>query len=826
MKLKTAFDSAVAEHPDGLADIVQFINRYAHRSAAPTNYRCVGAAVAAVTAFLNAAGLAGSFTVEDSTLDPDFHQIRWSGPDAPRMITEDLATCGYTTRRSPLALLAGDSTVLADTDANVVAPAAELKKPVDAFECLRHAYEVLGTPSCRLDSCVMAIAAPRIAEKVAKGANPVFSESIYSSAFRYVRDDEVLVPVPGFFEAPYERTVGAEEDCDAGDTFTGYLGYTVADLESADTSGCQTLMIMTQNALVPDVSVLEFASDRNRLYAYLRDIYEKVYGCDGKYKVLVDPRTRVTVDNQSVAFDGGQNTRYVLQFDDRGTATYSSVPVRVQAVLYVVPAELVGENNPAHDFGEPGKPRITVVKSREDVFSGPGFLDRYVGRQELASQWFFMTHLGRKNCAGNSWGHDDAEAARRAADVKTAARACELDAKKASAACCVPSSPHFRLDDTDRYSSPVPHGAPHAAYAHAVGGILRMAWCQNTGTDSDPSTAVPGAEAGGLHDPGSLVTAVYSGVSNPGSPSVSDWVAGTAEPPVFPRVDQLTTSGDWNRFIRDLPGSGVMFKVPEPSASGEWLSYHVITETNIPYDEFTGCFDTGRSGGTSLGSVLGMLNAAGVANLMFRSTDPVFGLECWEDGTRRCQHDYAVGKRLAVESGNRLTVANLLNCSVAANYEAWIPGTDVVTAFRRDDFNRLYVVTTFRGPKAYFGQLVHRFCEGMNVTPAAHAVRAASSRPVPDGYVVVPEGHNTDLGCVRLYATQMLLSPVGDRYNRDGCDLRNTPETCARFWTYAYRGNFVNHSYVDNRDSSVPARRWFDWVSGNGGKVTVKGLLG
>lgn len=805
MKLLTAYKSVSSScDEEAVSELNQFVMHHSVAFRKPTHYRVYGRkALDAVRAFLEAAGAASAFSVEASALDPEAFRIQWKDPAARATLVTQISSA------NPSVVSGAEALGLSDSDEGIPAgsagtgetpaveppdiasatEAASAKDPDMAFNdwtrailSLHDAFSVLGLPD----------------------TNP-FVGSGGNSCFRYVTPGETVTPFGAAAVSSPDRTLFADPDIyDGTDVIEGYMGFSVRDAREAVkcASGRPCVAFVASSEILWSVDAFAFCSDRRKLFTAVRDAYERIYGCDGKYRVVIHPASRVTVDNKCARL---ADTSGALGWPDlRGYQDDVHVPVSLCVMGFIVPASMVSDTDPLRtmeEFSAP-VPTVRVVRSAAELASEDMYSADRITSSEIPAEWFAMTHLNDRGSRAHFY---LANSVRTSNTVGAKATYAALAGNPSSAAraCSVSRSPAFSIS-RDRYSG-TPTGSPSGAFVAAVSGALRIAFSK-AGATSVPLKAAkfPGKDPNRLHEKGAIATAVYSGVVTDTSKTFRLWLEGDGSD-AFPAIPPEPSAEDWTSFIARLPGSGAMFR-SAPLTEGSRRSV-VIVETNVDYDAFVSATE-GKP------ETRNLVRKAAVMFLAYRYRCPD---QVVTDLDPSCE-TYYVSERLVAELGNK-PASDALGGNRPGDisrFSGWTPDKDVVVAFHKDSYGRLYVVVELIGIRMQLVRYVYRCHNGLNVLGAAYVAKHLAGTVAPRGTVLVQRssGSMTQDEAVR-YAIELLRSLAGS--------VRiNGPETdCGRFWTGAYRyGGIV--PYGD--ESSLMTKSWYEQAlraSGIGGSVTA-----
>ena len=805
MKLLTAYKSVSSScDEEAVSELNQFVMHHSAAFRKPTHYRVYGRkALDAVRAFLEAAGAASAFSVEASALDPEAFRIQWKDPAVRAALVTQISSAvpSVVSRAEALGLSDSDDGIPAgpagtDETPSVEPPdiasateAASAKIPDVAFNdwtrailSLHTAFSVLGLPD----------------------TNP-FVGTGGTSCFRYVTPDETVTPFGAAAVSSPDRTLFADPDVyDGTDVIEGYMGFSVRDAREAvkHASDRPCVAFVASSEILWSVDAFAFCSDRRKLFTAVRDAYERIYGGDGKYRVVIHPASRVTVDNEhAVHVDTSGSLGWSAL---RGNPDDTHVPVSLCVMGFIVPASMVSDTDPLRTmeaFSAP-VPTVKVVHSASELASEDMYSSDRITSSEIPAEWFAMTHLDGRGSRGHYY---LANSVRTANTVGAKATYAALAGNPSSAAraCSVSKSPAFSLS-RERYNG-TPTGTPSGAFVAAVSGALRIAFSK-AGASSVPLKAArfPGKDPHRLHEKGAIATAVYSGVVTDTSKTFRLWLEGDGSD-AFPAIPPEPSAEDWTSFIERLPGSGAMFR-SAPLTGGSRRSV-VIVETNVDYDAFVSATRDKPETGN-------LVRKAAVMFLAYRYRCPD---QVVIDRDPGCE-TYYVSERLVAELGNRSS-SDALSGNRPGDinrFSGWTAGKDVVVAFHKDSYGRLYVVVELVGIRMQLARYVYRCHSGLNVLGAAYVAKHLAGTVAPRGTVLVQRanGSMTHDEAVR-YAIELLWSPAGSV-------RMNGPETdCGRFWTGAYRyGGFVPYGETN----SLMSKTWYEQAlrtSGVKGSVTA-----
>lgn len=802
MKLLTAYKSVSSScDEEAMSELNQFIMHHSIASRKPTHYRVYGQkALDTINAFLKTAGVESAFSVEASALDPEAFRIQWKDFATRAALVTQISSA------NPSVVSGAEALGLSDSDGwtPIVTDETTYTEPPDIVSASNAAYvQILSRTPDYWDHAILTL---RDAFQTVESneINP-FVSGYGNSCFRYVSPDETVTPFGAAAVSSLHRTLFVDpENYEGKDIIEGYMGFSIRDaneaVKYAYNRPCVAFVLSSE--ILWNTNAFAFCSDRKKLFTTIRDIYEKIYGCDGKYRVIIHPASRVVVDNRyAINADTSHSLNWIELCEN-----YNDVhlPVSLCVMGFIVPASMVSDTDPLRTmeaFAAP-VPTVKVVNQTSEIASEDMFSANRITSSEIPAEWFAMTHL--KSRSDKTTYNFVSDSTRNSYTVEAKAMYAKLmeNPSYATRACSVSKSSVFSIS-RNRYKG-VLTGASAGVFVASVSGVLRIAFSK-AGATSVPLKAArfPGKDPHRLHEKGAIATAVYSGVVTNQSKSLNSWLEGDGFDK-FPMIPTDTSAKDWTSFIERLPESGAMFRAA-PITDG-YFRFITIVETNVDYDAFMSAI-------RDKPETESLIRKAAVTFLAYRYYTPD-SVIC---DINPCCSTYFTEEQIKKESGG-LSASDAL-CGIDPNnlakFSDWTAGRDVIVAFHKDSYGRLYIVVELTGVHMLLARYFYRCQNGLNILSARYFSKHLAGTVMPKGTVLVKD----KFGCMTRdealrYAIELIKSPVGSTK-----DTEITTDS-ERFWTSAYRyGGFISHGH----ESSLMTKEWYESAfrtSGIKGSVT------
>lgn len=803
MKLLTAYKSVSSSYDEeAMSELNQFIMHHSIASRKPTHYRVYGRkALDTINAFLKTAGVESAFSVEASALDPEAFRIQWKDFATRAALVTQISSA------NPSIVSGAEALGLSDSDEGtpIVTDEATYTEPPDIVSSSKAAYaQILSRTPDYWDHAILTLH-DAFQTVESNEINP-FVSGYGNSCFRYVSPDETVTPFGAAAVSSPHRTLFVNpENYEGEDIIEGYMGFSLRDaneaVKYANNRPCVAFVLSSE--ILWNTNAFAFCSDRRKLFTTIRDIYEKIYGCDGKYRVIIHPASRVVVGNKyAINADTSHSLNWANPIDN-----YSDdcLPVSLCVMGFIVPASMVSDTDPLRTmeaFAAP-VPTVKVVNQTSEIASEDMFSANRITSSDIPAEWFAMTHL--KDRSNKTTYNYIPDSTRNSYTVEAKAMYAKLmkNPSYATRACSVSKSSAFSISRDPHRG--VLTGAPSGAFVTSVSGVLRIAFSK-AGATSIPlkSARFPGKDPHRLHEKGAIATAVYSGVVTNQSKSLNSWLEGDGFDK-FPMIPTDTSAKDWTSFIERLPESGAMFRAA-PITDG-YFRFITIVETNVDYDAFMSAIKDKPE-------TESLIRKAAVAFLAYRYYTPD-SVICDNDP---CCSTYFVEELIKKESGGHSASDALggVDPNNLAKFSSWTDGKDVIVAFHKDSYGRLYIVVELTGIHMLLARYFYRCQNELNILSARYVSKHLAGPVMPKGTVLVKDefGRMTRDEALR-YAIELIKSPVGS--------TKSTEITTdfERFWTSAYRyGGFISNGY----SSSLMTKEWYESAfrtSGIKGSVTA-----
>ena len=802
MKLLTAYKSVSSScDEEAMSELNQFIMHHSIALRKPTHYRVYGQkALDAICAFLKTAGIESAFSVEASALDPEAFRIQWKDSAARAALVTQISSA------NPSVVSGAEALGLSDTDEGtpIVTDETPYIEPPDIVSAANAAYvQILSRTPNFYDHAILTLH-DAFQTVESDEVNP-FVSGYDNSCFRYVSPDETVTPFGAAAVSSLNRTLFVDpENYEGEDIIEGYMGFSIRDaneaVKYAHNRPCVAFVLSSE--ILWHTNAFEFCSDRRKLFTTIRDIYEKIYGCDGKYRVIIHPASRVAVDNRyAINADTSHSLNWV---PPRENYTDVNIPVSLCVMGFIVPASMVSDTDPLRTmeaFAAP-VPTVKVVNSTSGIATEDMFSENRITASDIPAEWFAMTHL--KSRGDKITYNFTPDSVRNSHTVEAKAMYAKLmkNPSYAARACSVSKSSAFSIS-RDRHRGNLT-GASAGAFIASVTGVLRIAFSKS-GATSIPLKAArfSGKDPHQLHEKGAIATAVYSGVVTNQSKSLHQWLEGDGSD-AFPVIPTDPSASDWTSFIERLPESGAMFKAA-PITEG-YFRFINIVETNVDYDAFMLAIKDKPE-------TESLIRKAAVMFLAYRYYTPD-NVIC---DNNPCCSTYFMEEQIKKESGGHSASEALdgVNPDNLAKFSSWTAGKDVIVAFHKDSYGRLYIVVELNGIHMLLARYFYRCYNGLNILSARYVSKHFTGTIAPKGAVLVRDtfGSMTRDEALR-YAIELIKSPVGSTKDTEPItDFKG-------FWTAAYRyGGYISYG----RESSLMTKEWYESAfrtSGVKGSVT------
>lgn len=811
MKLLTAYKSVSSScDEEAMSELNQFIMHHSIASRKPTHYRVYGQnALDAICAFLKTIGIESAFSVEASALDPKAFRIQWKDfATRAALVTQVSST-------NPSVVAGAEALGLYDTDEGIPIATDETPyiDPPDIVSASMAAYETIGrTPSywdhaiLTLHNAFQTVESDEVNPFVNScGNNPFANGCGNNSCFRYVTPDETVTPFGAATVSSLNRTLFVDTDNYEGeDVIEGYMGFSIRNaneaVKYANNRPCVAFVLSSE--ILWHTNAFAFCSDRRKLFTTIRDIYEKIYGCDGKYRVIIHPASRVAVDNKyAIDADTSHSINWIEPCE-----SYNDIrlPVSLCVMGFIVPASMVSDTDPLRTmeaFATP-VPTVKVVNSTSNIASEGMFSENRITSSEIPAEWFAMTHL--KSRSNKTTYNYIPDSVRNSYTVEAKAMYAKLmkNPSSATCACSVSKSSAFSVF-SDRHRGGILAEAPSGAFVASVSGVLRIAFSK-AGATSIPLKAArfSGKDPHRLHEKGAIATAVYSGIVTDQSKSLNSWLDGDGSD-AFPTIRTDLSTSDWTSFIERLPESGAMFRAA-PITNG-YFRFITIVETNVDYDAFMSAIKDKPE-------TESLIRKAAVTFLAYRYYSPD-SVICDNDP---CCSTYFIEELIKKESrGYAKDALGGIDPNSLVKFSSWTAGKDVIVEFHKDSYGRLYIAVELNGVHMLLARYYYRCQNGLNILSARYVSKHLAGTVMPKGTVLVGDtfGSMTRDEALR-YAIELIKSPVGSTKDTE---ITTNSE---RFWTAAYRyGGFISHGH----ESELMTKEWYEnafRTSGVKGSVT------
>lgn len=802
MKLLTAYKSVSSScDEEAMSELNQFIMHHSIALRKPTHYRVYGQkALDAICAFLKTAGIESAFSVEASALDPKAFRIQWKDFATRATLVTQISSANPSVVSGAEALGLSDSDDGIPTETNVT----QYIEPPDIVSASEAAYvKILSRTPDFYDHAILTLN-DAFQTVESDEVNP-FVSGYGNSCFRYVSPDETVTPFGAAAVSSLNRTLFIDTDNYEGtDVIEGYMGFSIRDareaVKYAHNRPCVAFVLSSE--ILWHTNAFAFCSDRRKLFTTIRDIYEKIYGCDGKYRVIIHPASRVVVDNRyAIDADMSQSLDWAKPYE---YFCDIRIPVSLCVMGFIVPASMVSDTDPLRTmeaFAAP-VPTVKVVNSASDIASEGMFSENRITKSDIPAEWFAMTHL--KSRGDKTTYNYIPDSVRNSYTVEAKAMYAKLMKNPSSAtrACSVSKSSAFSIS-MDRHRAGILAESPSGAFVASVSGVLRIAFSK-AGAKSIPLKAArfPGKDPYRLHEKGAIATAVYSGIVTDQSKSLHSWLEGDGSD-AFPAIQTDPSASDWTSFIERLPESGAMFRAA-PITSG-YYRFTTIVETNVDYDAFMSAIKDKPE-------TESLIRKAAVTFLAYREYAP--DRVIYE--VNPCCSTYFTEEIIKKESGGYAKDALCgIDPDSIAKFSSWTAGKDVIVEFHKDSYGRLYIAVELTGVHMLLARYYYRCQNGLNILSANYVSKQLAGTVMPKGTVLVRDtfGSMTRPEALR-YAIELIKSPVGSAKTSDSAD------NFERFWTAAYRyGGFISHGH----ESKLMPKEWYEnafRTSGIKGSVT------
>ena len=802
MKLLTAYKSVSSScDEEAMSELNQFIMHHSTASRKPTHYRVYGRkALDTINAFLKTAGIESAFSVEASALDPEAFRIQWKDFATRAKLVTQISSA------NPSVISGAEALGLSDTDEEtpIVIDETPYIEPPDIVSAANAAYvQILSRTPDFYDPAILTLY-DAFQTVESDEVNP-FVSGYSNSCFRYVSPDETVTPFGAAAVSSPHRTLFVDpENYEGTDVIEGYMGFSIRDareaVKYAYNRPCVAFVLSSE--ILWHTNAFAFCSDRRKLFTTIRDIYEKIYGCDGKYRVIIHPASRVAVDNKyAINADTSHSLNWV---EPRKGYCDIRLPVSLCVMGFIVPASMVSDTAPLRTmeaFAAP-VPTVKVVNQTSEIASEDMFSANRITSSEIPAEWFAMTHL---KCRSDKLTHNYiTDSVRNSNTVEAKAMYAKLMKNPSSAAraCSVSKSSAFSIS-RDRYGGNLT-GASTGAFVASISGVLRIAFSKAGATSIPLKTAkFSGKDPHQLHEKGTIATAVYSGVVTDQSKSLHQWLEGDGSD-AFPVIPTDPSPSDWTSFIERLPESEAMFRAA-PITNG-YFRFINIVETNVDYDAFMSAIKDKPE-------TESLIRKAAVMFLAYRYYTPD-NVIC---DNNPCCSTYFMEEIIKKESGGRPASDALggIDPNSLAKFSSWTAGKDVIVTFHKDSYGRLYIVVELNGIHMLLARYFYRCCNELNILSARYVSKHLAGTVAPKGTVLVKDkfGSMTRDEALR-YAIELVKSPVGSTKDTE-------PTTDFKgFWTAAYRyGGYISYG----RENNLMTKEWYENAfrsSGIKGSVT------
>ena len=804
MKLLTAYKSVSSSRDEeAMSELNQFIMHHSIASRKPTHYRVYGRkALDTIRAFLEIAGIESAFSVEASALDPEAFRIQWKDFTARALLVTQISSA------NPSVVSGAEALGLSDTDEGtpIVTDETSFIEPPDIVSASNAAYvQFLSRTPNYWDHAILTLH-DAFQTVESDEVNP-FVGGFGSSCFRYVSPDETVTPFGAAVVSPLHRTLFVDpEKYEGKDIIEGYMGFSIRDaneaIKYAYNRPCVAFVLSSE--ILWHTNAFAFCSDRRKLFTTIRDIYEKIYGCDGKYRVIIHPASRVAVDNRyAINADTSHSLNWV---EPREYYCDIHLPVSLYVMGFIVPASMVSDTDPLRTmekFASP-VPTVKVVNSTSEIASENMFSENRITSSDIPAEWFAMTHL--KSRSDKTTHNYVTDSVRNSNTVEAKAMYAKLmnNPSSAARACSVSKSSAFLIS---RNRNGISTGASVGAFVASVSGVLRIAFSKAGATSIPLKTArFSGKDPNRLHEKGAIATAVYSGVVTDQSKSLHQWIDGDGSD-AFPAIPTDSSASDWTSFIERLPESGAMFRAA-PITNG-YFRFINIVETNVDYDAFMLAIKDKPE-------TESLIRKAAVMFLAYRYYTPD-NVIC---DNNPCCSIYFLEEQIKKESGGHSASEAL--CGIDPNnfakFSDWTAGKDVIVAFHKDSYGRLYIVVELNGVHMLLARYFYRCYNGLNILSARYVSKHLAGPVTPKGTVLVNDTHGSMTRDEALrYAIELIKSPVGSTKDTEPItDFKG-------FWTAAYRyGGYISYG----RETSLMTKEWYENAFHSSGiKGSVAALL-
>ena len=789
MKLLTAYKSVSSScDEEAMSELNQFIMHHSIALRKPTHYRVYGQnALDAICAFLKTAGIESAFSVEASALDPKAFRIQWKDFAARAALVTQISSA------NPSVVSGAEALGLSDTDEGtpIVTDETSFIEPPDIVSASNAAYvQILSRTPDYWDHAILTLH-DAFQTVESDEVNP-FVSGYGNSCFRYVSPDETVTPFGAAAVSSLNRTLFIDpENYEGEDIIEGYMGFSIRDargaVKYAYNRSCVAFVLSSE--ILWHTNAFAFCSDRRKLFTTIRDIYEKIYGCGGKYRVIIHPASRVMVDNKyaidadmSHSLDWAKPCEYYCD---------TRLPVSLCVMGFIVPASMVSDTDPLRTmeaFAAP-VPTVMVVNSASNIASEDMFSANRITSSEIPAEWFAMTHL--KNRSDKTTYNYIPDYVRNSYTVEAKAMYAKLmkNPSSATCACSVSKSSAFSIS-SDRHRGGILAEAPSGAFVASVSGVLRIAFSK-AGATSIPLKAArfPGKDPHRLHEKGAIATAVYSGVVTNQSKSFNSWLEGDGSD-AFPAIPTDPSAKDWTSFIERLPESGAMFRAA-PITNG-YYRFITIVETNVDYDAFMSAIKDKPE-------TESLIRKAAVTFLAYRYNSPDSVIY----DNDPCCSTYFMEELIKKESGGYAKDAlGGIGLDSLAKFSSWTYGKDVIVEFHKDSYGRLYIAVELNGIHMLLTRYFYRCQNGLNILSARYVSKHLAGTVMPKGTVLVRDTFGSMTRDEALkYAIELIKSPVGSDKTSDSA------VNFERFWTAAYRyGGFISQGH----ESKLMPKEWYE----------------
>ena len=775
--IKTLFADPATSVGDK-TDAVAFLRRFASNVRPLANYSCRGRTTKTIVRLLDNAGFENGkdYQVIASALDQEFNQIRWAvNTKKISALTKCLSTLVTTcpsyfdmmyvriTRKQDVTDLLEKITeidgtqilVRASVNENHIAVklmkrtaqiVKEMQEPAFADQAAKETaknfklanaaamgfiaenFTADGKPKSENSPYILPVSVLEVYARVTKKCDPhpigtgayLFKTSPAAiDLFRLARRRERIMWL-ACLNAPlsylYSKGSNSDENTLKGYFFRGADAVTKANLED------KALLFIGGNAELINDSAAEdnvtpalCTSNRGMFWQYVVELYRESYG----FNVGLSCQSRLAVNVKSSAWGGSNpycnlsscrsNSTDVMKHENKWDWSTSTAMMAMYA-LFIADHISDGYTDPI-DFTAIHK-AVKVVPVDES--SKPKFDDTHLKKEELAYEWFAMTHLDEAagKQTNNDWCYDRGSSSGLSAELanmQVFKRMIKgLNSKKMKRLSSCVDNEFLAPKETDD----VPRYTPLSAMLDGVCISFRRLFNNNDGTTRPPMVVREGRSSD------LLVTNVYSGVYSDMSPFV-----GSAEDTgdVFPNpntasghtTDIGSCLGDtteereaFTKFLDRLVSGDTMEQVRFAKRTEGTLRRHVmLIETNIDAKAF---FE--RVASQKLAECIGTLFIQSII-LGYSNPTCAFGtseLEYSAANTRYNWHEVMMDRASGAWSKSTKTSSSIRLPSGTYSTSADFGGHVNVTS-RCDSFGRLVLILTVDGDIATYSKFVYRY---------------------------------------------------------------------------------------------------------------------